>query len=577
MRSVSGTIDPPKINGWIRPKRRGQVRHRPFVKKLKLYCENSSLNGCKYFTEPGRHWLERTIWVFLYTMTICGAAYVVFDVYADYKRSPIITTEDNDPYPTSNVAFPALALCTLNRISYKSASSLAESIFRANISNSSSEEILGLLRYLGNLYDYDYVSFEKQHQALHNMLKVFYNGEYDPNEIMKNLTPKCHEVILGCTYRGKQRPCTNLFTFRKTQDGYCCTFNYVRQNDEFIPASEYNRTGYQSKVLQAIAPGVATGLTILIEPLLDDYYYTIPPGKGWKIIIFNAEDYPDNPSGGVIEQMISPSTETYLRLEAIVFFTPDEIISYPVQKRKCIFNTELQKLFTGYTYSDCIVNCRVDDIWETCNCLPFFFPKRDDRRTCDMTDLPCLNSNKSKWWVLFPHEVPDDETNLNSERYYGPMKYEAVTGIDCSECYPACNDVRYFVSNSVTSLPTEADFPNNITNNSNSSDRSIIHIYFGDDSVPRLKQDITYYWYELLSNIGGICGVFVGFSLISILELIFFLLVPVLPTKKESGNTIQDAALYWEELGSMRRWRQRAEKTADRYLQLNPDTILCDS
>ncbi|XP_046433667.1 sodium channel protein Nach-like isoform X2 [Neodiprion fabricii] len=560
MRSVSGTIDPPKINGWIRPKRRGQVRHRPFVKKLKLYCENSSLNGCKYFTEPGRHWLERTIWVFLYTMTICGAAYVVFDVYADYKRSPIITTEDNDPYPTSNVAFPALALCTLNRISYKSASSLAESIFRANISNSSSEEILGLLRYLGNLYDYDYVSFEKQHQALHNMLKVFYNGEYDPNEIMKNLTPKCHEVILGCTYRGKQRPCTNLFTFRKTQDGYCCTFNYVRQNDEFIPASDYNKTEYQSKVLRAIAPGVATGLTILIEPLLDDYYYTIPPGKGWKIIIFNAEDYPDNPSGGVIEQMISPSTETYLRLEAIVFFTPDEIISYPVRKRKCIFNTELQKLFTGYTYSDCIVNCRVDDIWETCNCLPFFFPKRDGRRTCDMTDLPCLNSNKSKWWVLFPHEVPDDETNLNSERYYGPMKYEAVTGIDCSECYPDCNDVRYFVSNSVTSLPTEADFPNNITNNSNSSDRSIIHIYFGDDSVPRLKQDITYYWYELLSNIGGICGVFMGFSLISILELIFFLLVPVLPTKKESGNKIQDVALYWEELGSMRRWRKRAEK-----------------
>lgn len=95
-----------------------------------------------------------------------------------------------------------------------------------------------------------------------------------------------------------------------------------------------------------------------------------------QVVLFNSEDYPDNPSGGVIEQIISPSTETYLRLDAILFFTPEEIINYPVQKRKCIFNTELQKLFTGYTYSDCIVNCRVEDIWQTCECLPFFFPKR---------------------------------------------------------------------------------------------------------------------------------------------------------------------------------------------------------
>ncbi|XP_048512799.1 sodium channel protein Nach-like [Athalia rosae] len=363
------------------------------------------------------------------------------------------------------------------------------------------------------------------------MLLEFYDGPYDLNEIMKNLTPRCQDVILSCTYAGREVTCSDIFTLRKTQDGYCCTFNYVRQSDEFIPASGYNSTGYKSKVLRPNGPGVSNGLSILIEPLLDDYFYTIPSGRGWKIIIFDSEDYPDNPSGSVIEQMISPSTETYLRLDAILFCTPDDIINYPVEKRKCIFNTELQKLFTGYTYSDCIVNCRVEDIWRTCNCLPFFFPKRDMRRTCDMTDLPCLNANKSKWWVLFPHEVPEDRWD-SDEGYPKAATYETLSGLDCSECYPACNDVRYFVRNTVTSLHPRGFHATNLIYNVSLAEHSVVHIYFGTVGIPRLKQDLIYYWYELLSNIGGICGVFVGFSLISAMEFLFFLLLTILPASK---------------------------------------------
>lgn len=55
----------------------------------------------------------RIIWVILYVVMICGVAYVVFDVYAEYRRSPIVTTEDKDMYPTKNVAFPGTSYSML--------------------------------------------------------------------------------------------------------------------------------------------------------------------------------------------------------------------------------------------------------------------------------------------------------------------------------------------------------------------------------------------------------------------------------------------------------------------------------
>lgn len=39
-------------------------------------------------------------------------------------------------------------------------------------------------------------------------------------------------MLEKCRLRGNEMNCSQLFDFRKTQDGYCCTFNYVRENDD---------------------------------------------------------------------------------------------------------------------------------------------------------------------------------------------------------------------------------------------------------------------------------------------------------------------------------------------------------
>jgi len=46
------------------------------------------------------------------------------------------------------------------------------------------------------------------------------------------LSPQCSIILMLCKLRGIVENCSELFEFRKTQNGFCCTFNYVRESDD---------------------------------------------------------------------------------------------------------------------------------------------------------------------------------------------------------------------------------------------------------------------------------------------------------------------------------------------------------
>ncbi|KAH0540861.1 hypothetical protein KQX54_020245 [Cotesia glomerata] len=298
-----------------------------------------------------------------------------------------------------------------------------------------------------------------------------------------------------------------------------------------------------------------------------------------RIAIFNSGDYPDNTSGGVSEVLISPSTENFIQLTVKSFTSTEAVRSVPKEKRECIFSDEEKVLQANYTYSDCIVDCRAKSIWETCNCRPFSLPRR------------------VKWWSVLPHEVTNPEEVENFER---AVEGDGDNLLHCNSCYPACNDVSYYVFNDFVPLQT-GYYQSELLDNLEVKDQSIVHIYFINFGSVRLKMDLGYYWYELLSggyrasvkahpvfydiksqapidngNIGGICGIFIGFSLLSLVELGYFFLGFIYeiccPGKiiTEVGNTIEDPGdpgdtersatdmqsvnrIYWNELLSQPR------------------------
>lgn len=124
------------------------------------------------------------------------------------------------------------------------------------------------------------------------------------------LSPKCRSMLRKCSWEGKDQACDDIFLLRKTQNGYCCTFNYARRNDGFgrccsfacrlysynsyvifrSPLTLFCRTSSAQNdvfasqhIERSTNIGPEYGLSVLLDPRLDDRFYKILPIDGFKV------------------------------------------------------------------------------------------------------------------------------------------------------------------------------------------------------------------------------------------------------------------------------------------------------
>ncbi|XP_066583823.1 sodium channel protein Nach-like [Prorops nasuta] len=228
---------------------------------------------------------------------------------------------------------------------------------------------------------------------------------------------------------------------------------------------------------------------------------------------------------------------------------------YPIKKRQCIFAREDKVFYAGYTYSDCIVQCKVEAIYNICGCRPFIYPRRGIQyslKVCNIEDTICLVKNRGKWQSFAPN------TAAKLQDFFEKSDNQS-SALNCQDCYPSCEDVLFIIHTS-SSYISPGFFKSELLYDMNITNQSILHIFFSKYGTLRLKQDVALRWYEVLSSIGGICGVFIGFSLISAVEMIYFsvlLLIKLFQQYKRSRVFIKDEprridqpirTLYWNEL-----------------------------
>ncbi|XP_046433237.1 sodium channel protein Nach-like [Neodiprion fabricii] len=483
----------------------------------------------------------------------------------EYATRPTVTTIDRTDYPLQDVDFPGIAICELNKISLSAAKKVAREIFENYDSvndDVSLREILDMLKYLGHLYLFELNEGEENGvEFLHNLLTQRYES-YAPR-ILNQLTPNCQSMLKRCSWAGKEQTCEDIFYPRKTADGYCCTFNYGRPSDDFGASSNDKDIVTIDGIERAIGVGLQAGLRISLYSNFTDYFYKTLPVLGFKVLIFSPLDFPDTSSGSLHEVIISPQTESSLTLEATSFYSVPEVQHHSVEIRDCLFKDELAVTFGGhYSYSDCIMYCRISDILSHCNCVPYFYPIPLDKeyvRTCNLKDLSCLKKYRNRWWRVIPR-IENQMEPFNENFSTGPDGY-----LNCTGCLPACEDIVYgFSLSSAPLLLSEGDDTwghGGCINSKQSTNHSIVNIFFQNPGTVRLKQDVIFYWWELMSNYGGICGFFLGVSLISVVELIYFFTMRLYKRKDEVTNgrkssnfTLVKAVrpslrpLYWEEM-----------------------------
>ncbi|KAF2894804.1 hypothetical protein ILUMI_11367 [Ignelater luminosus] len=169
-----------------------------------------------------------------------------------------------------------------------------------------------------------------------------------------------------------------------------------------------------------------------------------------------------------------------MHLSGLTIFTTDRAHVLAPSQRKCRFYDESDLRHSPvYSYVLCRMECRASLAKRLCGCIPHFYRHLDGEKVCDVSGMHCLSKYKE---IL-------------------------ITMKNRCSCYPNCNDVNYVVED----LDTREWFLG--TN---------LQWGFKDYPRMRLRRDVIFGFTDVLVYVGGMAGLFLGCSVLSFIEIIYF-------------------------------------------------------
>ena len=291
-------------------------------------------------------------------------------------------------------------------------------------------------------------------------------------ELTVNTRNILEEFILECYFAGRKCNVTEMFEPVFTSLGICYTFNSGR----LIETQMANGTGQRQ------------GLTLFIN--VQQYNYVTTNDAGVKIAI-HPQSEPPLPDDQVIGVPTGRNAFISIRELQLVDNTG----------RNCNSRTSnlnfLQGEYTTYSESACLVDCMLTSLADKCVCVDswsFYSPDSSEYTklpNCTLKDICCI-TNKLR--------LPDQ------------CNCEAA----CSfSIYKSTASYSYFP---LDDLSTYSGTVYNISPEQYSRNLLGVNIYFETLNIETQTTSSAYSFVALLSDIGGQLGLFLGLSVISIME-----------------------------------------------------------
>ncbi|KAH8278519.1 hypothetical protein KR018_004355 [Drosophila ironensis] len=492
-----------------------------FCSDMTDLIKNISLQGYNKLMSPDLSLGQRIIWLLLHITTTVSLVVVLSLTWEQFVAQSFVTNLKDPLYPVEYVPFPAVSICSNNRMSRKEVLQYAEELRKNSPVARPLEYYLERLKFMREFYvnvgavlDTDpFVTFQ-------TFLDVFGTWEnetfFDTRRIMRMLTPRCHNYVLKCTLANVDIPCFSRTAFQEslTMYGPCCTFNVE---------NTLKQRNFKNRLASS-----ELGLTVVLNSSHVDYFAPILNTNGYIVLVHSANDFASVSSSGTLEMFPGQGEDTYMQIYARVVDTDDSLKSFSPFGRRCYFNNEMHlpnhdelgnSMKYLYTFPNCITRCRIRSIVALCRCLPFQMPLQlvenlDGVVYCTLGHLSCINQYLFKW------------RNVMTERHIiAGLEREIEEALYCPQCLPSCNDVQYRVS--MTALPIDNYLASLKLNDNNqtefSSSISVLRVYFGDPYAQYYIRLLNNAWFEVFSTIGNIMSIFVGFSMVAIFEILFFL------------------------------------------------------
>uniref|UniRef100_A0A1B0G526 Sodium channel protein Nach n=1 Tax=Glossina morsitans morsitans TaxID=37546 RepID=A0A1B0G526_GLOMM len=406
---------------------------------------NISLHGYNKLFDSELLLYEKLIWLCLHITTFV-VMIIILSFTWDYFVAQYFAINLHDPlYPVENIAFPAISICSNNRISYQAAENYAIELSQKDVFNNSKEYFMARITYFSSLYSkYGRVNNIEELSNFQMFLDnygIWDNDTfYNVLRTMHLLTPKCDELLVKCWLDGNEIECfhKNHFQTGLTAYGPCCIFNTENVYRQRLHDQRFGRSD--------------AGLTVIVNSSQVNDVVSLLNMDAYVVIIHKASNFPDIASGEAIEVFPIHNEETFVAIKARVMNTSEKLRIFSSVYRKCLFNDETPKkdllLHHSYSFANCITKCRIQSIKALCNCVPFYTPleylgNKDGVVYCTLKHVACMDRYNFKWRNVLTQTV----TNVPG------LESEAEEALYCPQCMPSCNDIQYQVS--MMSLPTD--------------------------------------------------------------------------------------------------------------------------
>ncbi|NXT90646.1 ASIC1 protein, partial [Anhinga rufa] len=434
---------------------------------IQAFASSSTLHGLSHIFSYERLSLKRVVWALCFLGSLALLALVCTNRIQYYFLYPHVTKLDE--VAATRLTFPAVTFCNLNE--FRCSRVTKNDLYHAG-------ELLALLNNRYEIPDTQ-TADEKQLEILQDKAN-FRNFKPKPFNMLEFYDRAGHdirEMLLSCFFRGEQ--CTpEDFKVVFTRYGKCYTFN----------------AGQDGKPrLITMKGGTGNGLEIMLDIQQDEYLPVWGETDetsfeaGIKVQIHSQDEPP------LIDQLgfgVAPGFQTFVSCQE------QRLIYLPPPWGDCKAVAGDSEFYDTYSITACRIDCETRYLVENCNCRMVHMPG----------DAPYCTPEQYK-------ECADPALDFLVEK-----------DNEYCVCEMPCNVTRYGKELSMVKIPSKAS-AKYLAKKYNKSEQYIgenilvLDIFFEALNYETIEQKKAYEVAGLLGDIGGQMGLFIGASILTVLEL----------------------------------------------------------
>ncbi|EDO49452.1 predicted protein [Nematostella vectensis] len=299
--------------------------------------------------------------------------------------------------------------------------------------------------------------------------------KFDFAEFVRTHGHRIDHMIKKC--RWKSQPCgPENFTAVITEFGLCYTFNSGMKGHPLL------------KVQRA---GVDYALRLQLSVQQDQYYGSLRDSSGFKVMVHDQEEPPLINELGIA---IQPGTHTFCGLRK------EEMHNLPAPFKTACRDMQLEG-FKKYTKSACLLKCRADYVMKMCKCRSYDL--KGPAPPCQPREVkncvwPAMGTCMFKQMTVQVCPVPCEITKYQTQLSYAQTPAKHFSEVLARRKHINKDVMRHYLRDNFLELD----------------------VYFEEMQVTLIQQRQAYDQESLFGDIGGQVGLFLGASILTVLEFL---------------------------------------------------------